>query len=148
MIDTASSERHGYTLASWMERFTAHALDSVLGAVIVIAGLSVGFVLPGPLIILLGVGLLAYVVWFLMTLASGQTPGKRIMNLRVMKTNGEPVTWGYMFLREFLVKGVLVNAASAITAGIFFLVNYLFPLWDKDRQTLHDKMLETLVVKK
>ena len=148
MIDTASSERHGYTLASWMERFTAYALDSVLGAVIVIAGLSVGFVLPGPLIILLGVGLLAYVVWFLMTLASGQTPGKRIMNLRVMKTNGEPVTWGYMFLREFLVKGVLVNAASAITAGIFFLVNYLFPLWDKDRQTLHDKMLETLVVKK
>ena len=35
---------------------------------------------------------------------------------------------------------------SGITGGIFYAVNYLWPLWDKDRQALHDKMAETLVV--
>ena len=133
-------------LASWVERFIAYLIDSALPAIIITLGIILS-ILSGFFIILLVVGLLAYVVWFLMMLASGQTPGKRVMNLRVMKTNGEPVTWGYMFLREFLIKGVAVGIASAVTGGIFSVVNYLFPLWDKDRQALHDKMIETLVVK-
>ena len=33
-----------------------------------------------------------------------------------------------------------------MTGGIYFVVDHLLPLWDKDRQAVHDKMIGTLVV--
>ena len=50
-------------------------------------------------IVTLGIG---YLVWFLIILGQGQTPGKQVLKLRVYNsTTGKPAKWGHMFIREF-----------------------------------------------
>ena len=75
--------------------------------------------------------------------------GQADSGIRVIKDNGEPSGWGYTFLREFVIKALLVGFLSDATFGIARLVDYLWPLWDRAEkmQTLHDKLLGTLVVK-
>ena len=94
--------------------------------------------------------MLGYIVWWLFALGRGQTPGKQIVGIRVIKDDGTPSGWGYTFLREFVIKFLLLNLLSEPTFGIARLVDYLWPLWDRAEkmQTLHDKMLGTIVVKK
>ena len=66
----------------------------------------------GLLIVTLGVG---YLVWFLIILGQGQTPGKQVLKLRVYdSTTGKPAKWGHMFIREF----GLVMAVAVIAYGI------------------------------
>ena len=104
----------------------------------------------GVVLVILGIILLGYIVWWLIALGNGQTPGKQIVGIRVIKDDGEPSGWGYTFLREFVIKLLLVGFISDMTFGIARLVDYLWPLWDRAEkmQTLHDKMLGTIVVKK
>ena len=116
-----------------------------------------GFDFPEALIIIAAVmmGIMAiviaigYIVWWLIALGRGQTPGKQIVGIRVIKDNGEPSGWGYTFLREFVIKLLLVGFLSDATFGIARLVDYLWPLWDRAEkmQTLHDKLLGTIVVR-
>ncbi len=92
---------------------------------------------------------MGYVAWWLVTLRNGQTPGKRLTGIRVIKDDGIPSGWRYTFLREFVIKGLLVGSLVQTTVGIAGFIDYLWPLWDraKKRQTLHDKLLGTIVVK-
>ena len=92
------------------------------------------------------VALSIYAVWFAVTLGSGQSPGKQIAGIRIIRVSGEPSGWSYTFVREVILKGLVAHFLAIITAGLFILVDYLWPLWDRNRQTLHDKMAETLVV--
>ncbi len=89
-----------------------------------------------------------YIVWWLFALGRGQTPGKQIVGIRVIRDDGTPSSWGYTFLREFVIKFLLVGTLSSATSGIVRLVDYLWPLWDRAEkmQTLHDKLLGTIVV--
>lgn len=92
---------------------------------------------------------IGYIVWWLFALGRGQTPGKQIVGIRIIKDDGSPSNWGYTFLREFVIKSVLVGILSNLTMGAAWLVDYLWPLWDREKkmQTLHDKLLGTLVVR-
>ena len=120
--------------------------ESILeGSKWVVAIMGVVAVVVGALAIVL----IGYIVWWLIVLGRGQTPGKQIVGIRVIKDNGEPSGWGYTFLREFVIKALLVGFLSDATFGIARLVDYLWPLWDRAEkmQTLHDKLLGTLVVK-
>lgn len=111
----------------------------------VVTAMSVASVVVGALAIVV----IGYIVWWLIALGRGQTPGKQIVGIRVIKDDGEPSGWGYTFLREFVIKLLLVGFISDVTFGIGRLVDYLWPLWDREKkmQTLHDKMLGTLVVR-
>lgn len=52
----------------------------------------------GLFIVTLGIG---YLVWFLIILGQGQTPGKQVLKLRVYdSTTGKPAKWGHMLIRE------------------------------------------------
>ena len=119
-------ERHGWELATYPQRVIAFLLDFVLI----------------PLTLVIG-----YLIWWLIVLGRAQTPGKQIVGIQVVKDTGEPVGWGYMFLREFVIKGLLGGFLSSF-AGIYFVVDHIWPLFDDDKQTIHDKMVSTLVVKK
>lgn len=119
-------ERHGWELATYPQRVIAFLLDIVLI----------------PLTLVIG-----YLIWWLIVLGRAQTPGKQIVGIQVVKDTGEPVGWGYMFLREFVIKGLLGGFLSSF-AGIYFVVDHIWPLFDDDKQTIHDKMVSTLVVKK
>lgn len=66
----------------------------------------------------------------------GQTIGKRIMGLRVVKLNGKPITLRDSFER---VSGYTASASLLFT-GFF---QYF---WDVNHQTTHDKIVETIVI--
>lgn len=166
------SIRHGYALATWLQRLIAHIIDRVIvGAIVLVLvfGLVVGIaggdaqdgtaaayripLIERPfagdwgwgLVCSSALAFLIYAAWFLAALGRGQPPGKQIVGVRVMRANGEPSNWGHTFLREVVIEWIVV-VLSSMTTGIFYVVNYAWPLWDKDRQALHDKMVETLVV--
>ncbi len=101
------------------------------------------FVLDGVLFILTLV--IGYIVWWLFTLRRGQTPGKRLLGIRVIRADGTPSEWGWTFMREFIVKGIAVSLGNAVV-GIVWIVDLLWAFWDKDRQTIHDKIMKTVVV--
>ena len=64
------------------------------------------------IIVTLGIG---YLVWTLIILGQGQTPGKQVLKLRVYdSTTGKPAKWGHMFIREF----GLVIAVAVIAYGL------------------------------
>ena len=89
---------------------------------------------------------LACCVWWVLLLRRGQTPGKLIMNLRVVRDEAQTAGWGLMLVREVLVKGLLFGFIGAATLYIGILVDLLCPLWDRNKQTLHDKVVGTHVV--
>lgn len=78
---------------------------------------------------------------WLMVGAWGRTVGKMAVGIAVRRgEDSAPV--GYA--------RALGRAASSFLLGVLsipLLVSYLWPLWDKRNQTLHDKMANTIVVK-
>jgi len=66
---------------------------------------------------------------------AGQTPGKRLMGLLVVQTNGERLKLGRAILRWL----------GYWLSGILFL-GYLWIVLDSRRQGFHDKLARTLVV--
>lgn len=117
-------------LASLWRRFFAYLLD--------------GWVL---FILTLGVG---WFIWFFFTAPQGQTPGKRLLGIRVLNTQGTRVTARRMWAREVLIKivfyGIALGLGAAIIIGVLLWYYYLRAFWDKDKQTQHDKWLNTFVV--
>jgi uncharacterized RDD family membrane protein YckC len=90
-----------------------------------------------------------YQVGFLKTLQA--TPGKLALGLRVrLRERPGPMSWGTVILR-WLVQ----NAASFVSvipvlgtvAGLYPLLDGLWPLWDEKKQALHDKAARTNVVR-
>jgi uncharacterized RDD family membrane protein YckC len=69
----------------------------------------------------------------------GQTLGKMILGIKVIKTDGSKKP-GYLsaFLREIIGK---------IISAMVFGLGYLWMLWDGKKQTWHDKIANTIVVK-
>jgi uncharacterized RDD family membrane protein YckC len=93
-----------------------------------------------------GIFLLAYAVIFLGAIAlwlyncyllgrDGATIGKRLMKIKVLDAQGQPLGFGKAFLRE-IVKQAL---------GGFCFILLLWPLWDDQKQGLQDKMFGTHV---
>jgi uncharacterized RDD family membrane protein YckC len=79
---------------------------------------------------------LGYAVFF--TGYCGQTPGKMALRIKVVRTDGDPMTYGRAAKREILGKFV-----SSLLLGI----GYLMVAFDKQKQGLHDKIADTYVVK-
>ena len=91
--------------------------------------------------------IIGYIIWWLFTLSRGQTPGKRLLGIRVMRSDGTPSRWGWTFIREFIVKFALFGVvADTVAFGVASLIDLLWAFWDRDRQTLHDKIMKTVVV--
>ena len=169
-IDDEQRQEPDWELASYGQRVGAWAMDfvgSVLTKfllVIVVIALLLRVILSGlgsvfdfpdwpitglvVIAVIMGIGI-GYIVWWLIALRQGQTPGKQIVGIRVIKDDGSPSGWGYTFLREFVIKFLLLGFLFQATFGIAWLVDYLWPLWDRAEkmQTLHDKVLGTIVVR-
>jgi uncharacterized RDD family membrane protein YckC len=74
---------------------------------------------------------------FLESSENQATLGKRALGLKVTDMNGNRISFANASGRFF---GKYVSA-------IILLIGYLMMLWDDKKQTLHDKMAGTLVVK-
>ena len=77
---------------------------------------------------------------------NGQTWGKQIVGIRVVRDNGEQVDFGFAFLRDVVVKGLLFGFVGGWFFSIPTLVDYLWPLWDGENRCLHDMVVSTHVV--
>jgi uncharacterized RDD family membrane protein YckC len=78
---------------------------------------------------------------------NGQTWGKQMIGIRVVRDNGQPMNFGWSALREIAVKGLLVSIVSSIIPLIPWLLDSLWPLWDDENRALHDMVVSTHVVK-
>jgi uncharacterized RDD family membrane protein YckC len=127
--------------ASWGSRVWASTLDAVFNFLLVI-----------PVVIVLAIAksdlqnfasILVSLAYFTIGHggASGQTWGKKIAGIRVVRDGGERL--GYM--------RALIRWAVAIGLTILFiipnLIDVLWPLWDAKRQALRDKAAGSIVVR-
>jgi uncharacterized RDD family membrane protein YckC len=133
MTDMSQGVERGPRAGFW-RRFAAAFLDGIIVGV--------------PLLILYGIlrgagyalGLLlsiAYVVYFEGG-PTGQTIGKRALGIRVydLSGSGGPIGYGRAFIRWI----------GRILSGIPCYLGYLWMIWDKEKQTWHDKLATTVVV--
>lgn len=75
--------------------------------------------------------------WYFLTQQDGQTPGKRIMGIRVVRKDGQPIDAATVVVRYI---GYYVNS-------FILMIGWLWALWDGDRQGIHDKLAGTIVVR-
>ena len=136
--------------AGFWIRAVAYLLDSVLlGIVQVVLGLLIGVVIGmtgtavegdpavNTVLWLFGVTIsIGYAVFF--TGYCGQTPGKMALRIKVIRTDGSPISYGRAALRE--VPGKFI---SSILLGI----GYIMVAFDRHKQGLHDKIADTYVIK-
>ncbi len=136
--------------AGFWVRAIAYLIDSILlltvqtilslliGLIIGLLGIAAGDDPAVNIVVgLFGVVLsFGYAVFF--TGYCGQTPGKMVLRIKVIRTDGSSVTYGRAVLREVLGKFI-----SSILLGI----GYLMVAFDSQKQGLHDKIADTYVIK-
>jgi uncharacterized RDD family membrane protein YckC len=85
------------------------------------------------------VGVILVAVLYVRALGrTGQTFGRKIAGVKVIgKDSGQPLGAGKAFLRV-LVAGLVSGNC---------ILGYLWMLWDRDKQTWHDKIVSSVVVK-
>jgi uncharacterized RDD family membrane protein YckC len=151
--------------ATWLSRVGATLLDGLVGIGVAVPLLAPGLVMtfasstaahydpnsesftggeasPAAvgLLIVGYVGVLAFGIWnaVIRQGRTGQTLGKKWVGIRVAKADSGQVPGILSCLLRALISGL-------ITACTLYL-NVLWPLWDAKRQTLHDKLLRTVVL--
>ncbi len=85
----------------------------------------------------LGFGWAAVYFTAFLAMMRGQTPGKKMLGIRVIRLDGKPLGWWIAFER-------FGGYAASFSVG---LLGFLQILWDRNRQGLHDKACETVVVR-
>lgn len=146
--------RSGYIIGvvGFGRRFVAYLIDSVilgiLGALLgFVLGLTVAFAVgPNPeaerLLVASNtvIGLLISAVYYVTfwTTADGQTPGKMLMDIKVIGTDGSPVGLTRAMLRFF---GYILS--SAVLSLGFALIAF-----DRRRRGWHDRIADTIVVRR
>jgi uncharacterized RDD family membrane protein YckC len=120
--------------AGFFIRLGAWLIDVVLlGIVSVVIDLIVGQAAGGAVGLLVGIAYYGY----LEGSNSGQTIGKRVVGIRVIDFNtGGPIGFGRAVIRYF----------GRIVSIIACFLGYLWMLWDKEKQTWHDKFASDVVV--
>jgi uncharacterized RDD family membrane protein YckC len=98
-----------------------------------------GWLLDGLLfLVTFGIG---WIIWSLVIWSKGQSPAKSLLGMRVVRTDTRrAATWGTMFIRDFLIKGLLVSICYLIQIVSAFMI------LGADRQGIWDKMVNTVVV--
>ena len=164
--------RDVFTLGGWGARLAAFIIDSLIFgtvglAIVLPIGLAFGLTVndailffgtigpvpdsvadPLPLYVVLVVHriVLGAVPAFFLARWNGQTPGKRALGLRVMRASGEPMTLSVALKRELWGRTIVVGALTLVTIGLATVLNYLWPIWDRERRTGHDAIADTRVV--
>ena len=103
----------------------------------------------GVLIIIIGV-VIALLYEPLLTartgVRNGQTLGCQAVGIRITNLQGGPITagqaWGRFAFRQFVISGV-----GSFFGGFPSLLNYLWMLWDPNKQCWHDKIASTFVLR-
>lgn len=136
-VDAPGSGGPQFTLSPWSKRALAYLIDMGIIFGIYIVGLIFDAAING-LILLFALGAIGFGFWQLAQQGqTGQTIGKRVIGIKLVReVDAQVVGVGLSIGRSF------VHIIDAIPCYIGFL----FPLWDPKRQTLADKVLQTVVI--
>jgi uncharacterized RDD family membrane protein YckC len=120
--------------AGFWRRFAAKLIDGILlGIVDVILAAIFARGLYYALSLIINYGYYTYMEGR----QQGQTVGKMALGIRVYDfARGGPIGYGRAFLRQI----------AQILSAIVFLLGYLWMLWDREKQTWHDKIAGSVVV--
>ncbi len=185
-IDVAASEMEGIpvgqmaVLATPVDRLLAWLVDTLIYVGIGIVGAIVGVValvtlddgtgLAGLGMIFVAMwvpAILAFLAWTVFVLfmiaRDGQSPGKKVMKIRIVNVDGSAWGWRGTLIREVLGKFLIVGSISGVLVAVLgsalseetssvvgFIVWLLLFIWilvDDKNQTLHDKLASNYVVK-
>lgn len=144
-----------HPLARWWTRGGALAIDLLITTAIELLLLMIVWALYGSPRwtlahverIVFEVGLPVVVLYAPLFLSrsgerNGQTIGKQVMGIRVIRQDGLPLSFATALVREGLGRQV----PALLSSGLYVPVDYLWPLWDPRNQALHDKIGRTFVV--
>lgn len=131
-------------LAEWGDRVVATLIDVAIVAAGWLALFVVGLILSavwdtlGSLVLVAGYVVLTLISFYFgyMEGEIGQSPGKRLTGLKVVKLDGQLIGGGMGIVRRL----------AHFVDGICF-IGYLLPLFDPQKQTFADKIIGTVVVK-
>jgi uncharacterized RDD family membrane protein YckC len=101
---------------------------------------SFGAILIGSV----GIALVGFIVWCWLTIKyvkqNGQSIAKKLLAIKVVRTDGSPITLGRLFWLRNVVNGLI----SIIP--FYGIIDLVF-IFSESRQCLHDKIADTIVVK-
>jgi uncharacterized RDD family membrane protein YckC len=137
-------------------RLAAAILDGlILGAMVytpfivgaIFGGITTGGrgpVMNAAMVTGIAIGLVGFVIWCWLTVMyvrrNGQSIAKKMLDIKVVRSDGSPVT----LARLFLMRNVLNGALSVIP--FYGFIDLLF-IFGERRECLHDKIADTIVVK-
>jgi uncharacterized RDD family membrane protein YckC len=146
----------GLVLAGRGTRLAAAIIDSIilfiplilviglLGTVGALAGLDPdGLIVDAVLPFILGIGLFLLLNGSLLA-RRGQTIGKLLMKIRIVRTDGSLATFGRVFGLRYALNGLI--ASVPFVGSVYGIVDALMIFRDS-RQCLHDQIADTVVVK-
>jgi uncharacterized RDD family membrane protein YckC len=115
----------GLKLTSFGQRIGTHFLDVLISIFTLVVG---------------------WLIWFAIVAPKGQTPGMNLLKIHCVDETGATASAGTMWLRQAVYVGLVYTLVGSFTSGVGGVIGYCWAFWDKDRQTLHDKMARTFVV--
>ena len=126
-------------LADWGPRALGLLIDWAITVVVIIPFIILGAVIGGAITLLTDLAGLAVAIFLAVQVGqNGQSPGMRTIGLKCIgQTTGQPIGAGLG----------IVRALAHLVDSIICYVGWLFPLWDKSRQTLGDKIMSTVVIR-
>jgi len=148
-----------YPYATVGSRFAANIIDGIVIFIIAfIFGIFLAFVYPPPfpedyfrladyqdaaatynlVTNIIGILISAMFYVYYLTAKDGQTPGKRAMNIRIVKLDDSKLG-----IDDALLRNVLGYTISAL----FLLLGYIWAIFDSKKQAWHDKIVNTVVIK-
>ena len=122
-------------------RFGGELLDALIQFVTFVGGGLVSAEFP-PAVLLI----FAWPVWFAFSARHGQTPGKQLLGMYVMREDGSRAGGWYTVLRDFVIQGLLFfGVIGGVTFGIGWALAGLWCVWDRERRCLWDRIASTTV---
>ena len=121
-----------YELASISKRFFASFLD---GLILIFTVGILAMLLADRNLAIDVLGQFIY-YWYFWTRWEGQTPGKRVMNIRIVKGDGSPING----------VDVLVRYMGYTISSLFLGLGYFWAIFDSKNQAWHDKLAGTYVI--
>jgi uncharacterized RDD family membrane protein YckC len=90
------------------------------------------------------VAVVSFIVWCWLTITymkrNGQSIAKKLLGIKVVRTDGSPVSLGRLFWLRNVVNGLIS------IVPLYGFVDGLF-IFGESRQCLHDRLADTIVVK-
>jgi uncharacterized RDD family membrane protein YckC len=98
----------------------------------------------GILMALMALLILGYAVYQLLLLhRNGQTFGKKMMNIKIVRNDGSRASLGRIFGLRMFVPGLI--GAIPFVGGVFSLIDPLF-IFGEEKRCLHDLIADTIVI--